>query len=177
MGPNERSYMTKLDRGTRSLFPNFILSFYLNIPNFTNDMCFFEQRRRACGFWRWERFVSRCHKEHRIGETCGLKLIWITHHTNSDCKLCLSISKKERRIRKMTSDITRWEREANKPATIETTKRQLKQLLEELQRLQYRHKSSAGTSSGGLLIDDHRSMMSLSPRSLALPAQHTHGLL
>ncbi|KAH7308500.1 hypothetical protein B0I35DRAFT_442073 [Stachybotrys elegans] len=71
-------------------------------------MCYFDQIRWACGYWRWGRHRQHCNKEYRIGETCGLKLVYETRAELDVCKLCHSIEKKQRRYDKMYRDIQRW---------------------------------------------------------------------
>ncbi|KAH6646816.1 hypothetical protein BKA67DRAFT_580643 [Truncatella angustata] len=57
-------------------------------------MCFYDQTVWACGFWKWGSFRSQCTKEYRIGETCGMKLVWSTDIQEAECITCNNISKK-----------------------------------------------------------------------------------
>ncbi|KAK3332813.1 hypothetical protein B0T22DRAFT_496092 [Podospora appendiculata] len=84
-------------------------------------MCYFEQTRWACGYWKWGNFRQQCNKEYRTGETCGLKLVYDTSYQQGPCKICEQINKKDRRVRKMAQDIARWQSEGNRRATIEKT--------------------------------------------------------
>ncbi|KAK0629308.1 hypothetical protein B0T17DRAFT_615099 [Bombardia bombarda] len=84
-------------------------------------MCYFEQTAWTCGYWKWGNFRQQCNKEYRTGETCGLKLVYSTTYLTGQCKICDQVNKKDRRIRKMTEDIQRWQREGNRRATIEKT--------------------------------------------------------
>lgn len=84
-------------------------------------MCYFEQTRWQCGYWKWGNFRQQCTKEYRTGETCGLKLVYDTTYQSGNCKLCEQIEKKERRWNKMQQDVLRWKREGNRKATIEKT--------------------------------------------------------
>ncbi|KPA42348.1 hypothetical protein FLAG1_04776 [Fusarium langsethiae] len=84
-------------------------------------MCYFDQTRWTCGFWRWGHFRQQCNKEYRMGETCGLKLVYETKDERDACKLCHDIEKKQRRYDKMWRDVQRWQREGNRNATIERT--------------------------------------------------------
>ncbi|KAK4198720.1 hypothetical protein QBC40DRAFT_89212 [Triangularia verruculosa] len=84
-------------------------------------MCYFEQTRWPCGYWKWGNFRQQCEKEYRTGETCGLKLVYSWQPAQGLCKICEQKSKKERRICKMLNDISRWQREGNRRATIEKT--------------------------------------------------------
>ncbi len=84
-------------------------------------MCYFEQTRWTCGYWKWGNFRQQCTKEYRTGETCGLKLVYDTVYADGRCKLCDQVEKKDRRVEKMELDIQRWQREGNRKATIEKT--------------------------------------------------------
>ena len=84
-------------------------------------MCYYEQTRWSCGYWKWGSFRQQCHYERRMGETCGLKLVYDTLFNPGLCKVCEQIEKKERRVRKMTDDVRRWQHEGNRRATIEKT--------------------------------------------------------
>lgn len=84
-------------------------------------MCYFEQTRWQCGYWKWGNFRQQCNKEYRTGETCGLKLVYDTNYKPGKCKLCDQIEKKQRRYNKMAQDVERWRCEGNRRATIEKT--------------------------------------------------------
>lgn len=86
-----------------------------------NDMCYYNQTLWQCGYWRWGQFKEQCYKQHRIGETCGLKLVFETITDPDRCKLCYSTERKYRRLDKMRRDIKRWYCEGNRTATIERT--------------------------------------------------------
>ncbi|KAH7113079.1 hypothetical protein EDB81DRAFT_826637 [Dactylonectria macrodidyma] len=51
-------------------------------------MCYFDQVVWACGNWKWGRFRQQCNKEYRIGETCGLKLVYGRQDEAKKCKVC-----------------------------------------------------------------------------------------
>lgn len=91
-------------------------------------MCYFEQTRWSCGYWKWGNFRQQCNKEYRTGETCGLKLVYDTSYQPSVCKICEQVTKKERRVRKMVDDIKRWHREGGRTATIEKTQRDIAEI-------------------------------------------------
>ncbi|KAK4444504.1 hypothetical protein QBC34DRAFT_308838 [Podospora aff. communis PSN243] len=91
-------------------------------------MCYFEQTRWSCGYWKWGNFRQQCNKEYRTGETCGLKLVYDTSFQHSQCKICEQIGKKGRRVRKMSDDIMRWQREGNRRATIEKTQKDIEEI-------------------------------------------------
>jgi hypothetical protein len=91
-------------------------------------MCYFEQTRWACGFWKWGNFREQCTKEYHTGETCGLKLIFETKYEKSSCRSCGLIERKGRRITKMMRNVERWKRDGNCPATLEKTEGQIAEL-------------------------------------------------
>lgn len=84
-------------------------------------MCYYEQTRWSCGYWKWGIFRQQCTKEYRTGETCGLKLVYHTTFLADVCRLCDQIEKKNRRVVKMNQDIKRWRKEGNRRATIAKT--------------------------------------------------------
>ncbi|OHW94950.1 hypothetical protein CSPAE12_06412 [Colletotrichum incanum] len=84
-------------------------------------MCYFYQTLWQCGYWRWGQFKEQCNKQSRMGETCGLKLVFETIVDPDRCKLCYDAEKKYRRLDKMRRDIKRWYHEGNRKATIERT--------------------------------------------------------
>ncbi len=98
-------------------------------------MCYFDQTRWACGYWKWGNFRQQCTKEYRTGETCGLKLVYDTYYNDGRCKLCEQIEKKERRLNKMVTDIDRWQHEGNRTATIEKTQDDITEIQEQIQRI------------------------------------------
>lgn len=102
-------------------------------------MCYFDQTRWTCGYWKWGNFRQQCNKEHRTGETCGLKLVYNTSFQPQPCKLCDQMSKKERRIRKMSEDIDRWYREGNRRATIEKTRNDIAEIEGQIKDLGKQH--------------------------------------
>ena len=123
-------------------FPPLLFRF-ISSSCYFQTMCFFEQIRWSCGFWKWGRFREQCTTEYRIGETCGLKLVFETNHSDSCCSLCEKIAKKKRRITKMTADIERWKRDGNRPATIERTKSNAAEILASLSRMVEEHNQNA----------------------------------
>ncbi len=99
------------------------------------DMCYFEQTRWSCGYWKWGNFRQQCTKEYRTGETCGLKLVYDTLYNDTTCKLCEQVEKKERRIEKMNGDIRRWKAEGNRTATIEKTVSDMNEIQNQIHRI------------------------------------------
>ncbi len=102
-------------------------------------MCYFEQTRWACGYWKWGNFRQQCNKEYRTGETCGLKLVYDTKMQHGACKICDQITKKDRRLRKMYDDIQRWTMEGNRRATIEKTEADIEDLKVQISELWHNH--------------------------------------
>lgn len=102
-------------------------------------MCYFDCKRWRCGFWKWDSFRLQCHKEYRMGETCGQKLIYHTELLDQQCRLCDQIEKKNRRLRKMWADMERWRAEGNRRATVEKTERDYRDVAAQISQLQYDH--------------------------------------
>lgn len=108
---------------------------------FSDLMCFYHQTLWACGHWKWGRFSTQCTKEHRIGETCGLKLIWATETRREVCKVCALVAKKRDRVKKMVCNIERWKFEGHRTATIEKTKQDLSRIQQAIGRLLSRNQT------------------------------------
>ncbi|KAJ4327425.1 hypothetical protein N0V84_002197 [Fusarium piperis] len=70
-------------------------------------MCFFYQSVWTCGYWKWAGFHQRCHKEHRVGETCGLKLVSQCNYKPTPCNICQRIKAKVHRIEQFTGRMER----------------------------------------------------------------------
>ncbi|KAL7920286.1 hypothetical protein ACQKWADRAFT_299027 [Trichoderma austrokoningii] len=102
-------------------------------------MCYFEQTRWSCGYWRWGHFRQQCNKEYRMGETCGLKLVYETKAELDVCKLCHDTEKKQRRYDKMYRDVERWKKEGNRTATIERTCGEMSEVVGQIQRMREEH--------------------------------------
>ncbi|KAK5996491.1 hypothetical protein PT974_01826 [Cladobotryum mycophilum] len=102
-------------------------------------MCYFEQTRWECGYWRWGHFRQQCNKEYRMGETCGLKLVYETRIEAGVCKLCQDTDKKRRRLLKMQQDLARWKQEGNRSATIEKTEAEQAEVTEQVNRMLEEH--------------------------------------
>lgn len=101
-------------------------------------MCYYATTDFACGDWKWGNMKLRCPRQHRMGETCGAKLV---HHesvtkSKDNCRLCDERMVKERRLQKEKDNIARWSREGNKfSASIEKAQREsatLEQTIREL---------------------------------------------
>ncbi|CAJ0549240.1 Ff.00g028530.m01.CDS01 [Fusarium sp. VM40] len=102
-------------------------------------MCYFDQTYWTCGYWRWGYFRQHCNKEYRIGETCGLKLVYETKTEDDVCKLCHDTEKKQRRYDNMYRDIQRWQREGNRNATIERTCSEMHDAIDQIYHMREEH--------------------------------------
>ncbi|QKX58792.1 uncharacterized protein TRUGW13939_05919 [Talaromyces rugulosus] len=74
-------------------------------------MCFYNQKRFACGDWNWTNFAHQCNYEYRTGETCGIKLVNKTEFETKQCRLCEKIETKYRRQSQELERLDRWKRE------------------------------------------------------------------
>lgn len=74
-------------------------------------MCFYNQKRYACGDWSWTNFAHQCNYEYRTGETCGMRLVNRTEFDSSLCRLCEKIETKYRRRSVEAERLDRWRRE------------------------------------------------------------------
>ncbi|KAL3465957.1 hypothetical protein BJX64DRAFT_284890 [Aspergillus heterothallicus] len=100
-------------------------------------MCFYNQKKFACGDYSWTGFAHRCNYEYRTGETCGMKLVNMTEHDNVICRLCEKIETKKRRRNAEMERLTRWEREgANLLASMDKSKRLIGDLGKEIVQLE-----------------------------------------
>jgi predicted transcriptional regulator len=95
-------------------------------------MCFYDQKRFACGDHRWGHFRQHCSKEYRTGETCGMKLVMETHPVQEKCKICVKVDIKRRAIRKEEKRIERWQREGFRHGPIEKVYSNIERLQEEI---------------------------------------------
>lgn len=77
-------------------------------------MCFFDHHKFACGDWKWGHFRQHCAKEYRIGETCGMKLVYATVPVATKCKMCEKLDTKLRRRAAEVDRINRWQRDGGK---------------------------------------------------------------
>ncbi|KAE8151395.1 hypothetical protein BDV25DRAFT_95098 [Aspergillus avenaceus] len=100
-------------------------------------MCFYNQRRFACGDWSWTSFAHRCNYEYRTGETCGMKLVNVTENESSLCRLCEKIETKFRRRSAEMDRLNRWKRDGSQlPASIAKTQHAIMELDQEIRQLQ-----------------------------------------
>lgn len=104
-------------------------------------MCYYEQTRWSCGYWKWGNFRQQCNKEYRTGETCGLRLVYETAYLGEQCRKCEQMGKKQRRVCKMLDDVARWKLEGNRRATIEKTQRDIAEVQLQIQELWDEHEA------------------------------------
>ncbi|PGH27786.1 hypothetical protein AJ80_00574 [Polytolypa hystricis UAMH7299] len=101
-------------------------------------MCFYNQKKFACGDWAWGNFAAKCNHEYRMGETCGMKLVNNTEHLQTQCKLCEKIGIKYRRRQAEMERLTRWRREGSVMiASMERSQTIIKDLEQEIKQLEY----------------------------------------
>ena len=106
-------------------------------------MCFFEWTTYACGDFKFGNFKAHCEKEHRIGETCGLKLFDTYNRSacGEICGLCNRIRIKNRKIAKTLSDLKRWRKAKRFPTTQEKKQQEIEQTMIEIFDLNIRRSS------------------------------------
>jgi hypothetical protein len=95
-------------------------------------MCFYDQKRMACGDHKWGHFRQHCSKEYRTGETCGMKLVMQTYEVQEKCRTCEKLDTKRRAIRKEEDRIKRWKREGGRTASIEKAEEDIARLQQEI---------------------------------------------
>lgn len=92
---------------------------------------------------------ERCPRQHRMGETCGVKLVhdgYLTH-VNEKCRVCKDIEIKQRKLDKERQNIARWSKEGKKfLASIEKAENEIDHLAEAIETLE----SSRPVSKVGL---------------------------
>ncbi|QIX01614.1 hypothetical protein AMS68_007131 [Peltaster fructicola] len=102
----------------------------------SSNMCFYEQYQFACRDWKWGNFRTHCQKEYRMGETCGMKMVYQTLPLPDKCKLCLKIEAKTRRLQKHKDDYQRWAREPGRySASMEKALEEMRSIASEIQAL------------------------------------------
>jgi len=102
----------------------------------TDTMCFYEQYRFECGDWKWGNFKRHCQAEYRMGETCGMKLVYLTVPLDQKCQLCQSIDKKSRRYEKTKADYSRWYQDPTRQASAAKALEDLNALAQEIKTIQ-----------------------------------------
>ncbi|OQE45961.1 hypothetical protein PENCOP_c001G01741 [Penicillium coprophilum] len=126
-------------RETMAIIPSPLLGELLtaNRINRQADMCFYNQKRFACGDWSWTSFAHRCNYEYRTGETCGMRLVNMTENEKTNCRLCEKIETKYRRRSAELDRLDRWKREgANLVASMDRSHKLIMDLEREIRSLQ-----------------------------------------
>ena len=80
-------------------------------------MCYYDMYRWECNDWKWGNFRQHCEKEYRMGETCGLKMVYNTLAKQGDCALCEKINAKKRKLAKAYDDYQRFAGDRQRQAT------------------------------------------------------------
>jgi hypothetical protein len=99
-------------------------------------MCYFDQGRWECGDFKWGNFKRHCQSEYRMGETCGMKLIWETRALDGNCPYCDKLERKKRRFEKARTDYMRWREDPSRKASAEKALEDCKALQQEITTLQ-----------------------------------------
>jgi hypothetical protein len=121
-------------------------------------MCYYATTDYVCGDWKWGNMKERCPRQHRMGETCGAKLVHHESVTKSDqeCKICQEMQIKVRRLRKEQDNVARWRKEGTKfSASIEKAERESGALREQIEEMYSRRPSIAMKMNGqarGLVV-------------------------
>jgi len=82
-------------------------------------MCYYDCIVFQCTDWKWGNFRAHCNKEYRIGETCGMKLVYQSLGQAQKCRLCEKLETKYRRRAAEIERITRWQAEGRCPSSVE----------------------------------------------------------
>ncbi|KIW16308.1 hypothetical protein PV08_06359 [Exophiala spinifera] len=107
-------------------------------------MCYYARTDFSCRDWKWGNMKQRCPRQHRMGETCGAKLVDPDNVINvqDQCRICKEIEVKQRRMQKELDNIARWRREGDKfRASIEKAQREARMLQETIDELHSRRAS------------------------------------
>lgn len=100
-------------------------------------MCFYNQKRFACGDWSWTSFAHQCNYEYRTGETCGMRLVNMTEFEPTKCRLCEKIETKYRRRSAEIERLDRWKREGGTlVASMDRSRKLIMELEKEIRQLQ-----------------------------------------
>ena len=102
-------------------------------------MCYYEQTAYSCRDWKWGNMKERCPRQHRMGESCGVKLVhdaFVTHSADK-CRVCKDIEIKQRKLDKEKQNIARWSKEGKKfLASIEKAENEVEHLIEAIEMLE-----------------------------------------
>ncbi|KAF2157239.1 hypothetical protein K461DRAFT_289575 [Myriangium duriaei CBS 260.36] len=99
-------------------------------------MCYYDVLVFTCGDYRWDKFRGRCPREHRMGETCGTKMLYSQIASAAKCKYCQKIDVKLRKRQFELNRYNRWVAEGSKlRASMELSLQTIAELDAEIQRL------------------------------------------
>lgn len=98
-------------------------------------MCYYDQIVYTCGCWRWSRFRAQCNREHRRGETCGMKLPMDKDYSEDKCKLCEKYEIKGRRHQNSSEKLARMQRNKEHRATQEMLREEIMDLTKEMHKI------------------------------------------
>lgn len=115
-------------------------------------MCYFARKDFACGDWKWGNMMERCPRQHRIGETCGAKLVHTDHIEPRPefCKTCQEMEVKKRRLQKVCENISRWAAEKGRfAASLEKAETERDLLVEKIKELHSQRPSVVFRGGGG----------------------------
>lgn len=99
-------------------------------------MCWYYNYKYACHDWKWGNHKERCNKEYRVGETCGMRLIYTTIGLAEKCAMCIRIERKQRRLSRCMSNLQRWrEQWTERKASIEVAGQEAAILVRDIAKL------------------------------------------
>ena len=109
----------------------------LTVPDCAT-MCWYDNYKYACHDWKWGNHKERCDKQHRMGETCGLRLIHTTIVLPEKCATCIKIERKQRRLSRCMSNLKRWRKQrTQRKASIEVAGQEAAVLIRVIGSLDY----------------------------------------
>jgi septal ring factor EnvC (AmiA/AmiB activator) len=101
-------------------------------------MCYYEQTLYTCRDWKWGNMKERCPRQHRMGETCGVKMVDTrnVYRADDQCRTCKDIEIKDRKLNKELQNIARWRKEGRKfLASIEKAENEVERLQDQIKLL------------------------------------------
>jgi hypothetical protein len=110
----------------------------LIIPSSFN-MCYYDTITYACGDWKWGNCRQQCDREYRMGETCGMRLVYENTPEEKHCKICMKLATKRGRMDKECRRYQTWQTEGrlkSLSATVEKTLREIHELDAEIKSLE-----------------------------------------
>ncbi|KAF2485572.1 hypothetical protein BDY17DRAFT_107292 [Neohortaea acidophila] len=120
---------------TASLYPHVHHLILQAVNPHASNMCHYDCIVFECGDWKWGPFRKHCHKEYRMGETCGMKLLENNIMQPGKCTICQAIERKERRYEKAVSDYKRFSTQSNRTASAAKAKAEAEEIWAEMEKL------------------------------------------